>query len=176
MATIPTMHTFATGEVATASNINNNTVSAFAYLSAPPLCCLRQTVAQSLGPSAATALLYDTEDIDSDNGHSTVSNTSRYTSQTAGWYEIEGGWTLVAGTATGRRLSIWAINGTQINGGQSTMVAGTSATGFGLGRTVFLNVGDYVELQALQDNGGSISTGSATGVVQAFMTTRWVHT
>lgn len=178
MATIPTMHTFATGEVATASNINNNTVGAFAFLSAVPLCCLRQTITQSIptGGTAGTGLLWDTEDIDSDNGHSTVTNTSRYVSQTAGWYETAGAWQAVSGLAT-RRGGWWYINGSKVNAGQFMYAANSNGSSIANApvKTVFLNVGDYLELMAFQDTTGALST-DVGAADQPFLTVRWVHT
>lgn len=177
MATIPTMHTFTVGEVATAANLNNNTVSAFAFLTAPPLCSLRQTTGQSLpNVSTSTALLFDTEDIDTDNGHSTSSNTSRYVSQTAGWYTVAGAFQIVSG-AGNRRGGWWFVNGAKLNASQFFFPVASAGSPIGMApvKKVFLNVGDYIELFAYQDVGSPQTCDTAAGN-QPWMTVQWEHT
>lgn len=50
----------------------------------------RQTVAQTIPNNTVTALTFTTEDIDVANGHSTSTNTSRYTAQASGKYRLTG--------------------------------------------------------------------------------------
>lgn len=147
------------------------------FLLSPPLCVLRQTTTQSIPTGAFTSLLFQTEDADTDNMHSTSTNTSRLTAVTAGWYQLSG--QVGHGTASimGRRGCLWAVNGTAKNGSQAL----TTAVGTGSGGTVqvattmlvFLNVGDYVELQAYQDTGAALST-NVTTTAQSSVSALWV--
>jgi hypothetical protein len=140
----------------------------------PPLAMLRQTAAQTLTTGTYTAVLFDTEDFDSHNGHSTVSNTSRYTAVTAGVYEVSGGCAFAA-NATGRRLARVAANGTVIGGSLSGIPANASVVGYPVRTTlVRLAVGDYVELQALQESGGNLATFITNSEFQPTMVVRWV--
>lgn len=118
------------------------------------------TTTQSI-PNGTTsvAVALDSEVYDSDGGHSTVSNTSRYTVQVAGVYAVFG--TLCYGTnSTGARsLSIW-VNGNFINGDtiQGTPPSGASWTGNIAVLTGSLAVGDYIELATWQTSGAAFGT------------------
>ena len=128
-----------------------------------PLARLLQTVAQPISNSSSTAITFDTEGVDYDDGHSTITNTSRYTAQTQGWYLITFDLTWQA-NGTGSRTAFLRTNGSAQVQGSVAQVPGSST-----GQTeqvgsalVFLNVGDYVELMGLQNSGGGINTFSAT--------------
>lgn len=122
------------------------------------------STAQSLATGTTdTPITLDTEDYDSDNGHSTSTNTSRYTIQVAGTYAIAA--TLaIATNATGNRKAGININGANARGGA------VQAPGFASNSwctAVYteqpLSVGDYVELVGWQTSGGALSTSATTG-------------
>src|SRR6266496_1428791 len=141
---VPVLHTFVVGEVATASNIDNNTVTAVGFLLAPPRVQLRQTVVQSLANNTHPAITFDTEDIDSDNAHSTVTNTSRVTPVTTGWWRCSG----AVGYA-GNALGIPAVT-----------------------RDIFVNgTTDFIELFGFQDSGAALNTD--VGAQQALLVAAW---
>lgn len=144
------------------------------FLSDPPRAQLRQTVAQSLTSGAFAAITFGAEDFDNYSGHSTSTNTSRYTAQIAGIYQLAGkaAW---AGNATGRRATKWQKNGVDITASQVAIIA-TSASDVEHPATtmmVSLAVGDYVELHAFQDSGGALNTFVGTEQ-QPVMTVRWI--
>lgn len=150
-------------------------VDAVNRLNNPPRARLRQTSAQSIANNTYTSLLFNVEDYDSAAGHSTSSNTSRYTCQVAGLYRLSGkvGW---AGNATGRRASAWAVNGTQVDGTEIAIIA-TSGAGVehpAATIDVQLAVSDYVELQGFQESGGSLNTNVSSGPADSYATIRWV--
>lgn len=130
----------------------------------PVICELRQTAAQSIpNSSTTTPVTFDTEDIDTDSGHSTSSNTSRYTAQRAARFQISGKVNF-ATNATGQRSAWWSINGTQLAASQVD-VPGNASVGPCLvlpTMTVLLAVGDYVEMIAFQNSGGSLNTASSS--------------
>lgn len=174
MATIPSEITWTTNQIVSAAQLNANLRDAINFIITPPLCILRQTVAQSIGSAGATPILFDSEDIDRDNGHSTTTNTSRYTAQTAGYYHVDAivAW---ASNTTGARWSFLSINGTAANGRVTMLAPSASLAETPVSGTVFLNVGDYLELQGRQDSGGSLNT-SVAAPHQSSMTIRWVST
>jgi hypothetical protein len=133
------------------------------FLLAPPRARLVQTVAQSIPNGAFTSVTFDTEPIDSDAGHSTVTNTSRYTCTVDGLYLVSGNYSCAA-NATGRRGAALALNGAQVDG--SLTLAVTTATGSPGVPTptvlIQLVAGNYVELQVYQDSGGALNTSVAT--------------
>lgn len=146
------------------------------FLSQPPIAVLRQTGAQSLSTGAGTAITFDAEDIDTHGGHSTVTNTSRYTAQIAGWYQLSGG-VSITGSATNRRACWWTKNGSDIAGSEATVSAGDDTGTLTVpARTilVLLAVADYVELKGFQDSGGSLNT-VVTSAAQPSMHVRLVY-
>lgn len=179
MATVPTMHTFTTGEIATAANINNNTVTAWNFLSAPVLCVMRQTVAQSLAFSTWNMLLLDTNDLDRDGGHSTISNTSRYVCKTAGWYWMASQCNIAA-NASGVRAIVFQINGSSSSRYAKNSVqpnTGGSNTAPVTTTVLFLNVNDYVETGVYQYPGSSTNLNTVvTDDGNPRFTLRWVST
>ncbi|ELP67710.1 hypothetical protein STRTUCAR8_08543 [Streptomyces turgidiscabies Car8] len=115
------------------------------------------------------AITLDTEDYDSDNGHSTSTNTSRYTIQVAGTYRVValGGF---AANATGNRKLGININGTAVRAGsiQQQGIASNSWNGCVV-TEVACSVGDYIEIAMWQTSGGSLSTAASLGFGPALM-------
>ena len=160
MAAIPSQRTWSVGEVVTAAMLNDDVRDAITFfVSVRPKALLRQTVAQSLTNNVWGSITFDTEDHDNDTAHSTVTNTSRYTAVTAGWYRVSGVVT-VASAGSGQRGARWAVNGTVLNASRTqhnTSAAGATDVA-ACGRLVFLSAGDYVELQGFQNSGGALNT------------------
>ncbi len=170
------MITWTTGQVVTAAQMNSTNRDLGNFVLAPPLAILRQTVAQSIPNNTYTSLTFDTEDIDRDNAHSTSSNTSRYTSQTQGYYDHDGNFPLNS-NATGQRALRWAVNATAVNASEA-IIAASGAGGVSLtavGRLIFLNVGDFSELQGFQNSGVAINT-LVSGSQAAGASIRWRST
>jgi len=123
-------------------------------------CYLRQSAAggTAIANNTNTAILFDTENFDTDAFHSTSTNTSRITipSGLAGKYLVtwQGNW---ASNATGRRSINLYGNGVAIR--YSPEVNGTSTSFPGNQGSVVLDlaVGDYLELFAVQTSGGSLT-------------------
>lgn len=159
---IPVEITWTTGQVVTAAQLNANLRDAVNFLLNPPSCELRQTVVQSIGGSGNT-LLFDTEDLDNDGMHSTVTNTTRATSATTGRYAVSWASTWAA-NATGRKGGWLIVNGVNVNA-SSAVVPSSAATGTsvpGRSRNIFLNAGDYAEVFAYQESGGVVNTNAGT--------------
>jgi len=169
------MITFTTGQVVTAAQMNATNRDLGNFILAPPLARMRQTVAGSVATSTWTSYALDTEDIDRDNGHSTVTNTSRYTAQTAGWYTSKGK-VSYASNATNRRWARWAVNAAELAASRVSMQAvnGDLSELAAPAADIFLNLGDFVEIQGFQDSGGALNSSVATVGDQSFMSVRWV--
>lgn len=121
---------------------------------------LRQTSAQSIANNTWTGMNMDTEDLDNVNGHSTSSNTNRYTSQLAGWYLCGGLYAPVSNVTAirGCRLS---INGTAVPASWGMIQAITTGSSMGIHsktKLLFLPVGTWVDAQAFQLSGGNLNT------------------
>lgn len=98
MATLPSPRTWTSSEQVTAAKLNADIRDSFNFYKQPPLARLRKSASQSVPNSTSTVVTWDTEVIDRDAGHSNVTNNSRYTAQTAGWYHL-------------RATLMWANNG-----------------------------------------------------------------
>lgn len=178
MATLPTFRTWVAGEIVTAAYMNTNIRDAGNFFLSWPVFEARQTLAQSIPANSDTGILLDTEDIDTDNGHSTATNTSRYVPQTAGRFQLSGGVSF-ASNATGQRNSEFGKNGTLINGsgvaitplsGVSTRVPTRVMTVVANGST------DYFELFGWQNSGGALNTANTFAGDQSTFSVRMVGT
>lgn len=170
MATVPVTRTWVAGEVVTAAHFNTNIRDVLQYLLAPPTFRGRQTSAQTLTTSTLTAILLDTEDVDSAGGHSTVTNTSRYTAVYPGWYSY-GGSVAFATDNVGNRLTEAAKNGTAVNGSRRSQAAiSANATCVDIHPDVqFLNVGDYLEPFGFHSKGSNLNTAVAAQEQSSFI-------
>jgi hypothetical protein len=175
MTTVPVTRTFVAGEVVLASYFNTNINGPLGWLLAPAILRCRQTSAQTLNSSSFTAILFDTEDVDSTGMHSTVSSTTRATAVYPGWYLFGGGIGFSSlATPAGRRGARWAVNGTTLTGSgvQFQSTATTSGAISSRVTLLFLNVGDYVELQGFFEGGGTLAL-SVTSEQQPSMDCEW---
>lgn len=176
MATKPTPIQVAAGGKATATEWNNQApYSMWRFLDViKPVCMLRQTVAQTLTTGTTAPITFDTEDIDTDNQHSTSSLTSRVViGNTLGWYRASGHVHFAAGTTATRRGTGLYFNGALKAGAQSL---GWCASAANAGNAVLTVVyvqailsTDYIELAGYQDTGGNLLTSVASPYQSAFM-------
>lgn len=139
----------------------------------PPLGIFQQTVVQSVANGAWAVLTFDAEIKDTYGGHSTVSNTGRYTCQLAGTYRV-GGRAAFATNATGSRGARVHLNGAYIQGAANLAGAGTLAGIIEVSHILDLAVGDYVEIAGGQNSGGSLST-AYVGESASMMYVEWIH-
>lgn len=180
MSAVPTPVEIITG-LSSSSDFNAGVRDVFRFLLKPPKCELRQPVAQSIPNNVVfTAITFGAHDIDEDylGGamHSDSTNPSRATANFAGWYQVSGA-VAFAANATGVRGAYIVVNGTAINGSEALIAsAGAANSHITVARTkmVYLNVGDYVELQCYQNSGGALLTAVSGAVSQSSLSVRWV--
>lgn len=163
MAVVPVVPSINTG--IPSSSTLAALAAAISYALSPPVFRGRANATQSITASTWTSLNLGIEDVDTDpsgaGGHSTSVNTSRFVAVYAGWYAVGGG-AHFAANVTGRRGMRFAVNGVLVEASGS-FVQATSASATtvpGTMELVFLNVGDYVEVQAFQESGGALNTGN----------------
>lgn len=160
MATIPTAYTWTVGELVTAAKFNQYLRDAISFLLNKPHARLRHSTTQSIVATTGTPVLFNTEDADDDNGHSTVTNTSRYTAQTAGTWKVMATTPWVANGTSKRELYLRKNNltnyaGTSIDANQAVSHSLSTA---GL---VDLSVSDYVESWVWQGTAGPLNVTNA---------------
>jgi hypothetical protein len=178
MATIPVQHTWSAAEVVTAAQMNSNVRDGINFhngtTGGKPLVSLRATAVQAIPTNIApyVPLLLDTTDLDKDAGHSST-DTSKYVSKTAGWYQVNAGSSFSANSNGGRLIALM-LNGATVAGSASFVqpvvggntVARTAAL-------VYMNVNDYLQVGAYQSSGVTLNT-YATGDQTSSLTMVWM--
>lgn len=157
--TLPLGATKASGQLITGALWNAGPWALTNFTTAPPIFRGRQATSQSLVSGSWTALNLDVTDVDSEGGHSNVTNNSRYTSQVTGWYWVEGYFATQTAGAISRYESVLAKNGGFVTGSPefSVLFANDlfSIIASGMVRLVS---GDYVEIWGRQTVGATLST------------------
>lgn len=173
---VPAPRTFTVGETEVGAYLNS-VRDCLNFLLNEPIAVLYQGAAQSIPNSAFTAVTFDQSLTDSYGAHSNTTNPSRMVAQVAGFYDLDGGFSLAASNTTGARDGQWYKNGSAISTPGAGVVVGGSASNTCTtpmpGLQVFLGVGDYVELFVFQNSGGAINTNVAT--FTSYVSIRWVH-
>lgn len=173
MALVPVIRVWTSGEVVLASYMTDNINGPLSFLLNPPQFKGYATVAQSIPNSAFTSVSLDSEVVDNAGGHSTVTNTSRYTAVYAGWYNSGGGIAFAA-NATGRRFLRYTVNGTAVPASLSGIAGNAAVIGFAARPDkFFLNVGDIGDIQCFQDSGGALNTFITNSEYQPGLSLTW---
>lgn len=171
---VPTWAQEVPGNFITSALWNANVYNGGTFLTNPPLFVGTQSAVQSVANGTWAALTLDTTQVDTYAGHSNVTNNSRYTAQVAGWYTVCGVscWTT---NSTGSRTARITVNGVIVIGAGTLLAAGTLNAAIATApRSVFLNAGDYVEVQGGQNSGGALSTAVSTEAACALWVV-WSH-
>ena len=136
------------------------------FLLNPPMCKLRKEGVQSFVDSTWTAIVWDYDEVDTDNMHSLIANSNRITPKTQGWYIGSTGMTWkqlnTANDTSGRRLVA-----VQKNAGSYIVRMDSRASGVqnrdrhnkAIPFAVSMNgTTDYIEVLAYQDSGSTMTT------------------
>lgn len=169
---VPVMATRATSDIMTAAIWNAQVRDLGNFVLGVPQFEGYQTTAQTIPATTNTAVALDTNSIDTYSGHSTTVNNTQYFAQIAGYYTVRGLVTF-SSNPNGQRFASIAANGTTI---ARTTTSCSAVNGFATGlatgtATVFLNVGDYLQLQATQLAGGPLALAAFSSVLNL----EWVH-
>jgi len=119
---------------------------------------LYNTVDQSIANNTEVALTWSAETYDTDNFHSTTTNTSRVTipSGKAGYYLFTANLTF-AKNGTGERFLILKKNGTKVNQQSYGNFGSGAFISISISDVINLAVADYIELCTYQSSGASLS-------------------
>ncbi len=127
------------------------------FLIDPPACKAKHSTTQTLVNNTSASLSADSEDFDNNAMHSTVTNNTRITIQTAGRYEFYANVGFNA-SSTGERIVEFRQNGTTMHPGVAIWNAGPgTSTGVILTDVFALTAGDYMEVRATQLSGGNLN-------------------
>jgi len=157
---VPAPPTRAAGSRLTGAIYGSDVTDGITFLTNPPEFAGYQGAVQSVPNTTWTALLLDQEQYDEYGGHSTSSNTSRYTAQVAGRY-IACGVFAPAINATGFRAVRLQVNGSPVLGGAAYLPNASGSVEMGVvtpTKAITLAVGDYIEVAGYQSSGGALNT------------------
>lgn len=169
---VPTTRLFQAGEQLTGSMLNQTVTSLGNFMLGKPIAFLYQTTAMSV-TTTNTAIKFEAETVDRDGGHSTTSNTSRYTAKTPGYYKVSG---VVVYDNPGAQMvsALVGKNGSIVAGGETRVLGQSNYQAVSSPAVlVYLNgTTDYVEIY------GRVAT-TATNTVyssplSSSMTVEWV--
>lgn len=139
----------------------------------PPRVSCTQNTHHDTSISGWTAVTWtETDDYDTDNMHSTSTNTGRFTANTAGLYithftlSWSSGTTNVRGVMIRKNSAGSSTGGTLV--GEQLTNATASGTAMYVGGEVPLAVNDYLEFWCFQNSGGNLTTNVCIA------TARWV--
>ncbi|MBM9509998.1 hypothetical protein [Actinacidiphila acididurans] len=132
------------------------------FITAVPVFYGYQTSTQVATSGSYISITLDTEVFDSDNGHSTTVNPSRYTPQVPGIYMAIGTSAWQSGGVGYRRTRV-TLNGVTIKGGGTGFDTSQSVIqgGMAIGIAACNGTTDYFEVQAAQSTGGNLNTASS---------------
>lgn len=174
----PVSYTAVTGNFLTAALWNTQVRDATAFFSAPPAFRAHSEVGQAISNNVWTSINLEVEEFDNYGGHSTSTNTSRYTCQLAGYYLITAcaAFSGAVNTTNTRATRIQLNGTTSLHGSFTKSLAanGTASSALHSACIAYMNVGDYVEVQGNQDSGVTINTSATAGDVTSSLTVLWV--
>ncbi|MCT9092837.1 hypothetical protein N4G70_28790 [Streptomyces sp. ASQP_92] len=173
--TVPVATTESPGLFVTSALWNAQVAALNSFLTAVPVFVGYATSVQSIpSGNVMTALNLDTELLDADGGHSTVTNTSRYTPTVAGLYLVIGSVGWPANNTGDRRLQVGLNGGGVVGSGASYDPTSGVTNGMQTVSTVTCNGStDYIEVMAAQASGSALST-IAGGIFSAAMRVFWI--
>jgi hypothetical protein len=127
-----------------------------------PRCRLRHSTTQAVSTASATPIAFNTEDIDTDTMHDTVTNNTRITFKAAGDYVVMASAEFAPNATGQRQISIKLNNTTYIALDNTPTVGAGDSTRIPCGCLYTFAVNDYVEALAYQDSGGNLNVNGNT--------------
>lgn len=171
---LPTLASEIPGNYVTSALWNNNVYNGLTFAYNQPMFQGYQTATQAIASATLTALAIDTTVVDFYNGHSNVTNNSRYVAQQSGYYLVIASAGYSTLNATGNRVLEVQKNGSTINLAVTVGLAPTTSNGAANQCATIVQMNgttDYVEAYVYQTSGSSLTTaGASTG-----MSVIWLH-
>ena len=126
------------------------------YPAVTPSCRAYNNANISINNNTTTELTFNSERWDTDEIHSTVTNTGRLTCKTAGIYSVFASVSFAA-NATGIRELRFLVNGSVTHGSVRLAAASSGKTNLVSTVQLSLAVNDYIEVQVFQSSGGNLN-------------------
>lgn len=161
------------GEYPTAAMMNAEVRDSVNFLANPPSCRVYHSAAQTIAHNTPVALAFNSERLDTDNMHDTVTNNSRITFNAAGLYVITASVQWQAAATGTRYLLIWHNTGANLVLNQIS-AAGTAESHAMSCTTIYKCAsGTYVECRVYQFSGAALNIQASASYSPEFSAT-WV--
>ncbi|WP_067171217.1 hypothetical protein [Microtetraspora niveoalba] len=171
MAVLPAPRTWTVGELVTAAKLNNDVRDGINFLLSPPMAVLLPDGGQYANDTD-TVVRWSSEALDRDGGHDNTTNNTRYTAQTAGWYDFDFSAFIFGGQSSGILFLGFTKNANVSWAAGSGFPLALNRLSGQLSTTLQMSVGDYIQAWVRHTTGGS-KTLDSTGTRFAI---RWVST
>ena len=171
--TLPVTATKNTADLITGSLWNAGPKALGDFMLTVPIFRGRQGTTQNIANGTWTALSLDVTDVDSDSGHSNVTNNSRYTCQVPGWYWVEGYFALGI-YAQARFTAGIRKNGVSVPGSAQSTIKLGDLQSISASTVVQMAVNDYVEVWGWQSVGSTITTFDGSDLCPC-LNVFWLH-
>lgn len=174
--TVPSLLLQNPGSLVSAALWNSGPKAMGDFYTAPPLFRGHQSATQTFTTGTWTAVTLDVTDVDTESGHSNITNNSRYTAQTAGWYWAVGFCAWTNANASHDVFCALYVNGSiRLGTGQALAKPTNDYTSLSTSSLVYLRAGDYVEVFARQDTGANLATFAGNVDLTPCMNLVWAH-
>lgn len=161
--------TWVVGETPTAAIFNAHVRDNLLFLYGAPSCRVYNNAAISIPNAADTALTFNTERFDNDTMHSTVSNTGRITTTTAGRYLVVANDEFVANATGVRWAMIQHSAGVYVASDRVTVVSAVSVAVLLTATIYSAAAADYFTNWVTQNSGGNLNVNSSGNYSPEFM-------
>lgn len=151
-----TIHNPATGTVAPAA-WGDGARDNFEFLIDPPSCSVFHSTTINATSGTITTLSADSETFDNNAMHSTVTNNSRVTAQTAGRYHVTILCEFGISSAGYRQIFLRKNGSTDIAGVRLQPLTDSVASAYSVSQTIVLAATDYIEVRVLQTSGSTLT-------------------
>ncbi|KJS84985.1 MAG: hypothetical protein JM58_09455 [Peptococcaceae bacterium BICA1-8] len=156
MTVLNQIKTFMNGTQKTAINANETAIAEYGTDFTNNQCIVYNNASQAIADSTLTALAMNTEVVDGDTMHDTVTNNSRVTIKKAGTYQIVADATYDSNATGVRRLYVRKGGSTILKSIFQNAVSGTQ-TSMSVSAAEPLVVDNYIEAVAYQNSGGALN-------------------
>jgi hypothetical protein len=173
MATVPSPRTWTVAELLTAAKLNTDVRDSINFFLNSPRALMQRSGTQSITTGTWTTVTWDSEQYDNDGGHSDSTNNSRYTAQTAGWFELSA-LIIPNNGGTYDRGVRFRKNGTGNPFGELVLESMNDNSIVFSQAWVLLSVSDYVEVQVFQNLGSTIGLVGTLDSSPSYWSVRWI--
>lgn len=172
--TVPVSSQQSPGNFLTSALWNSQVKGIIDWTTGPPRFSGYNTTSTAPASGVEYVVPLDSEDYDSEGGHSTTTNNTRYTVQVAGLYLVTAHLAFTA-NATGMRVLDLKVNGSIAPGGRVSSGVPTTSVSCAMCVAVHvqLNVGDYLEMSCTQYSGSALAL-AYSAAYNPRMTLHWV--